>query len=63
MTTEQLEQKIEQMQTRIRQIDHDMAGGDIWRDPRKCDQLGAERQKLVADLEPFEFEWMRRAES
>ena len=47
----------------MRAIDAEMESPEVWRDPRKCDQLGAERQKLSLELEPYEFEWMRRAEN
>jgi hypothetical protein len=62
MGTDELEKKIEQMQIRIKQIDEQTADPAVWRDARKCDQLAAERKKLMDDLEPLEFEWMRRAE-
>ncbi|MBL9001508.1 MAG: ATP-binding cassette domain-containing protein [Phycisphaerae bacterium] len=61
MKTEQLEAQIERCQARIREIDAELL--DAWRDAARANRLGAERQKLVADLEPLEFEWMRRAET
>ncbi|MCX5689231.1 MAG: ATP-binding cassette domain-containing protein [Planctomycetota bacterium] len=62
LSTGEVEKKIEQMQIRIKQIDEQTADPAVWRDTKKCDQLGAERKKLMDDLEPLEFEWMRRAE-
>ncbi|MBX3378359.1 MAG: ABC-F family ATP-binding cassette domain-containing protein [Phycisphaeraceae bacterium] len=61
MKTEQLEAKIEQIETRIKAIDAAFADPDVWRDADKASALGQERQKLVADLEPLEFEWSQRA--
>ncbi len=62
MTVEQLEQKIEQIQVRIRKIDEETGDPAVWRDAKKSAKLGDERQALVAELEPYEFEWTRRAE-
>ena len=62
LKTDQIEKKIEQTQTRIKQIDQELASGDVWRDPVKCQKLGEERTKLVKELEPLEFEWLKRAE-
>lgn len=63
LKTEQIEKKIEEMQARIAEIDARMGEPDVWRDPAKCQKLGEERTKLVQDLEPLEFEWLRRAET
>jgi ATP-binding cassette, subfamily F, member 3 len=62
MKTEQIEQRIEQIQSRIRAIDEAMGDPEVWRNQKKADQLGSERASLVAELEPLEFEWSRRAE-
>ncbi|MDX2147094.1 MAG: ABC-F family ATP-binding cassette domain-containing protein [Planctomycetota bacterium] len=62
LSLEQLEQRIEKFQTRIKEIDEAMLDPDVWRNAKKSNQLGEERAKLVADLEPLEFEWSRRAE-
>jgi hypothetical protein len=35
----------------------------VWRDPAKCQKLGEERTRLVRDLEPLEFEWLKRTEA
>jgi ATP-binding cassette, subfamily F, member 3 len=58
---EQLESKIEKIQARIKEIDAAFNDPDVYQDPRKCTKLGDERQKLMAELEPLEFEWMSRA--
>lgn len=62
LSTEQVEQRIEKIQTRIRAIDEEMADPDVWRNAKKANTLGEERKKLAEELEPLEFEWARRAE-
>ncbi|MCA9294407.1 MAG: ABC-F family ATP-binding cassette domain-containing protein [Phycisphaerales bacterium] len=62
MKTEQLEQRISDIEGRIKAIDASLSDGGVWRDHAKCDKLGKERTALVQELEPLEFEWMRRAE-
>jgi ATP-binding cassette, subfamily F, member 3 len=61
MKLEQLESKIEKIQTRIREIDAAFSNPDVYQNQGKCNKLGAERQKLLTELEPLEFEWMSRA--
>jgi ATP-binding cassette subfamily F protein 3 len=61
--TDQLEKKIETIQTRLRTIDAQMADPKVWADHAKCSALGAERGRLLGELEPLEFEWLRRAET
>lgn len=63
MTTEQLEQKIETVERRIRELDASLADPVVWKDAAKSAKLGDERAKAVAELEPLEFEWSRRAET
>jgi len=63
MKTEALEKKIETIESRIKAIDASLADGEVWKNPAKCQSLGEERTALVAELEPLEFEWMRRAET
>jgi len=58
-----LESKIEQLETRIKEIDASLADPDVWSDPKKCEKLGDDRIKAAQELEPLEFEWMRRAEA
>ncbi len=62
LKTEQLESKIESIETRLREIDHALADPDVWRDHARASTLGEERTRLQADLEPLEFEWSRRAD-
>ena len=62
LKTDQLEQKIEKIQQRLKQIDQDLGNPDVWRDAKKSSNLSEERIRLVSELEPLEFEWARRAE-
>jgi ATP-binding cassette subfamily F protein 3 len=62
LRTDQLEQRIETIETRLRAIDADLANPDVWRDAKKSNALGDERRRLAEELEPLEFEWARRAE-
>ncbi len=58
----ELEKRIERCESRMREIDALMADSEVWSDHRRCTELGDERARLMADLEPLEFEWARRAE-
>jgi ATP-binding cassette subfamily F protein 3 len=58
---DQLEERIEKTENRIKAIDRDLADPKVWSDPKRSKQLGDERTRLVAELEPLEFEWSRRA--
>lgn len=62
MKPEQIESKMKTIEARIREIDLSMADPDVWGDAKKCQKLGDERGRLVKELEPLEFEWLRRAE-
>jgi ATP-binding cassette subfamily F protein 3 len=60
LTLEEIEQRMEKINARIKSIDASLASPEVWSDPRKCHALGEERARLSADLEPLEFEWMGR---
>jgi ATP-binding cassette subfamily F protein 3 len=60
LKTEQLESRIEKIQARIKEIDAAFTDPDVYGDARKAQKLGAERQKLLEELEPLEFEWSQR---
>jgi ATP-binding cassette subfamily F protein 3 len=62
LKTDQLEDKIEKIQNRLKAIDGQLGDPDVWRDAKKSSSLSEERTKLVSELEPLEFEWARRAE-
>jgi len=57
-----LEAKIEELQSRMREIDALMVRPDVYTDGRRCRELQQERDRLAAGLEPLEFEWSRRAD-
>jgi ATP-binding cassette subfamily F protein 3 len=62
LKTDQLETRIEKIQSRIKDIDLEMGQPDVWRDVKRSNALTDERNKLNDELEPLEFEWARRAE-
>jgi ATP-binding cassette subfamily F protein 3 len=57
-----LEAKIESIQQRIAGIDQRMLDPEVHGDFKACEALGTERAGLLAELEPLEMEWARRAE-
>jgi len=61
LKTEQIEERIEKIETRIKQLDKQLSNPDVWQNHKKADKLGNERATLVAELEPLEFEWTNRA--
>jgi ATP-binding cassette subfamily F protein 3 len=63
MKPEQIENKIKTIEARIKEIDQSMSDPGVWGDAKKCQKLGDERSKLVKELEPLEFEWLRRSEA
>ena len=62
LKTEQLEERIQKLESRIREIDRLFADPQVWKDTERSAKLGEERQKLLADLEPLEFEWSQRVD-
>ena len=60
LKTDQLESRIEKIECRIREIDGLFADPEVWKDSSRGAKLGEERQKLLAELEPLEFEWSQR---
>ncbi len=62
MSQEKLEAEIERLETELHRIDFDLASPAVFSDGDKVKQLKAEREKLEAELKPFEREWGRRAE-
>ena len=57
-----IEQRIETLETRVAEIDHDMLDPSVFTDGQACKALQLERNKLQAELGPLEQEWTRRAE-
>ncbi len=62
LKTEQLESRIEKLETRLKAIDAELLDPAVWRDHARSAALGAERTALREELEPLEFEWARRAD-
>ncbi len=62
MSTNKLENRIEAIQLRVKKIDSELTNPDVWRDGARSGKLSVERQTLMDELEPLEFEWSRRAE-
>jgi ATP-binding cassette subfamily F protein 3 len=58
---DQLEARIEKIQARLKEIDGAFSDPEVYSDHARCNRLAAERKRLMEDLEPLEFEWMRRA--
>lgn len=57
-----LEARIEEIEQRIRTIDESLMDFSVHSDGRKTKRLSEERAALMAELEPLEFEWSRRAD-
>jgi ATP-binding cassette subfamily F protein 3 len=60
LSTDELESRIEKIQSRIKAIDAEMGTAEVWKSPDRCNALGEERGKLARDLEPLEAEWFSR---
>jgi ATP-binding cassette subfamily F protein 3 len=60
---DELEKRIEKCESRLREIDTQLADPDTWSNPSKSTKLSEDRAKVAAELEPLEFEWARRAEA
>jgi ATPase subunit of ABC transporter with duplicated ATPase domains len=60
MGTDEIEKRIEQIETRTRAIDAQLMDPKVCADAAKAKQLTLERERLQAELEPLEFEWSRR---
>ena len=58
----ELEERIERVQARIAEIDHEMTDPVALRDGARIKALQAQRRELVGELEPLEREWARRAD-
>jgi ATP-binding cassette subfamily F protein 3 len=58
----ELEERIEQLEQQLREIDEAMIDPAVYTDGERCRALRAQRQAVVGELEPLEAEWARRAE-
>lgn len=62
MPLEKIEERIEHLEGRVREIDRELADPDVWTDVDRANRLTGERDGLKAELEPLEAEWVRKAE-
>jgi ATP-binding cassette subfamily F protein 3 len=62
LSMSKLESSIEELQTRIAQIDRQMLEQSVFADGPKSKALQVERAHCERELEPLEKEWARRAE-
>ncbi|MEO0964084.1 MAG: ABC-F family ATP-binding cassette domain-containing protein [Planctomycetota bacterium] len=56
-----LEEKIEQLESRLHEIDFAMLTPEVYENGDKLTELKAEREKVQAELTPLESEWATRA--
>ncbi len=59
---EDIESRIETTENRLREVDKELGDLATWNDHDRAMALTAERESLLAELEPLEMEWGRRAE-
>jgi len=62
LSMSKLELQIEQVESRIAEIDASMLDPAVYSDGDRCKQLQTERKELAEQLTPLEKEWMWRAE-
>lgn len=62
MNQESLEAKIVECESKLAEIDHELANPDIYRDAGKVRSLQEKRDRMKNELTPLEDEWARRAE-
>jgi len=62
MPTDQLEIRINELETDIAEMDETLGGTEVWSDAEKAQRLTNERAKLKAELDEAEEEWLARAE-
>ncbi len=62
MQTDQLEAKIEELETAIARVDAKLADPEVWTDALVAAELNAKRDDLRAELDPIEEEWLWRLE-
>lgn len=60
MNQEKLEARIEAVESRLTEIDFELANPDVFRDGEKVKALQAERTELQEELKPLEAEWSSR---
>lgn len=60
MNQQKLEARIEEVESRLTEIDFELANPDVFRDGEKVKALQAERTALQEELKPLEKEWSSR---
>jgi ATP-binding cassette subfamily F protein 3 len=61
LSTDELERRIEALESRLRAIDAELADPAVWSHATKSRDLAAQRERVAADIVPLEDEWTRRA--
>ncbi|MDZ4828566.1 MAG: ABC-F family ATP-binding cassette domain-containing protein [Phycisphaerae bacterium] len=61
LSTEELEKRIESLESKLRAVDSQLANSATWSDATKAKDLAAQRERVASDLAPLEAEWARRA--
>ncbi|MCE9592493.1 MAG: ABC-F family ATP-binding cassette domain-containing protein [Planctomycetes bacterium] len=62
MNQQALEAKIVECETKLAEVDRELANPDVYRDPIRVKKLQERRAKAAEELGPLEEEWARRAE-
>ncbi len=62
MPLEKIEEKIALLESRVKEIDGELADPDVWADVERANRLTDERDRLKGELAPLEAEWVRKAE-
>jgi ATP-binding cassette subfamily F protein 3 len=57
-----LEERIEALESSVREVDEQLVDPAVYSDGKRCRALQEERARLLSEIEPLEFEWSRRAE-
>ena len=62
MPLEKIEEKIAHFESRVSEIDKELADPDVWSDVERANKLTDERDRIKGELAPLEAEWVRKAE-
>jgi ATP-binding cassette subfamily F protein 3 len=63
ISQESLEARIVTTESKLADLDRELADPDIYRDGQKVRKLQSQRERLQSELSPLEAEWARRAEN
>ncbi|TVQ63321.1 MAG: ATP-binding cassette domain-containing protein [Phycisphaerales bacterium] len=63
LSTSHLERRIEEIESRRKAVDAELALPEVWRDHERAGALGDERTALSDELTTLEHEWLRRADT